>query len=54
MPTQEEIYTKVSATLVEALMGNGYRQRQELRRFQLVRQVPLPTAAARSTSSSIF
>lgn len=28
------------ATLVEALMGNGYRQRQELRRFQLVRQVP--------------
>jgi hypothetical protein len=28
------------ATLVEALMGSGYRQRQELRRFQLVRQVP--------------
>jgi hypothetical protein len=28
------------ATLVQALMGNGYRQRQELRRFQLVRQVP--------------
>ena len=28
------------ATLVEALMGNGYQQRQELRRFQLVRQVP--------------
>ena len=28
------------ATLVEALMGNGYRQRGELRRFQLVRQVP--------------
>ncbi|WP_448207487.1 nucleotidyl transferase AbiEii/AbiGii toxin family protein [Azospirillum sp. sgz302134] len=27
-------------TLVEALMGNGYHQRQELRRFQLVRQVP--------------
>src|SRR5580658_922799 len=25
------------ATLVEALMGNGYRQRGELRRFQLVR-----------------
>jgi len=28
------------ATLVEALMGNGYEQRGELRRFQLVRQVP--------------
>lgn len=28
------------ATLVEALMGNGYQQRQSLRRFQLVRQVP--------------
>ena len=28
------------ATLVEALMGNGYQQRQALRRFQLVRQVP--------------
>ena len=28
------------AKLVEALMGNGYQQRQELRRFQLVRQVP--------------
>lgn len=27
-------------TLVEALMGNGYQQRQALRRFQLVRQVP--------------
>ena len=26
-------------TLVEALMGNGYKQREELRRFQLVRQV---------------
>ncbi len=29
------------ATLVEALMGNGYEQRGELRRFQLVRQVPV-------------
>lgn len=28
------------ATLVEALMGNGYEQRKELRRFQLVRNVP--------------
>lgn len=28
------------ATLVEALMGAGYQQRKELRRFQLVRQVP--------------
>ncbi|MBF0393598.1 MAG: nucleotidyl transferase AbiEii/AbiGii toxin family protein [Alphaproteobacteria bacterium] len=28
------------ATLIEALMGNGYQQRQALRRFQLVRQVP--------------
>ena len=27
------------ATLVEALMGHGYQQRTELRRFQLVRQV---------------
>lgn len=27
------------ATLVEALMAHGYQQRQELRRFQLVRQV---------------
>jgi len=27
------------ATLVGALMGNGYQQRRELRRFQLVRQV---------------
>ncbi|WP_078864218.1 nucleotidyl transferase AbiEii/AbiGii toxin family protein [Streptomyces sp. AcH 505] len=27
-------------TLVEALMGQGYKQREELRRFQLVRQVP--------------
>jgi hypothetical protein len=29
------------ATLVEALQGNGYRQREGLRRFQLVRQVPV-------------
>jgi hypothetical protein len=28
------------ATLVEALMGHGYQQRKELKRFQLVRQVP--------------
>jgi hypothetical protein len=28
------------ATLVEALMPHGYGQRKELRRFQLVRQVP--------------
>jgi hypothetical protein len=28
------------ATLVQALMGNGYQQGKELRRFQLVRQVP--------------
>jgi hypothetical protein len=28
------------ATLIEALMGNGYQQREELRRFQLVRLVP--------------
>lgn len=28
------------AILVEALMGHGYQQREELRRFQLVRQVP--------------
>lgn len=28
------------ATLVEALMGNGYQQQQSLRRFQLMRQVP--------------
>src|SRR5882724_8852139 len=28
------------ATLVAALMGHGYQQREELRRFQLVRQVP--------------
>lgn len=27
--------------LVEALMGQGYKQRQELRRFQLIRQVPV-------------
>ncbi|HEY1965284.1 MAG TPA: nucleotidyl transferase AbiEii/AbiGii toxin family protein [Acidobacteriaceae bacterium] len=28
------------ATLVEALTGHGYKQRAELRRFQLARQVP--------------
>lgn len=29
------------ATLVEALMSHGYRQRSELRRFQLLRHVPV-------------
>ncbi|MGY2811932.1 nucleotidyl transferase AbiEii/AbiGii toxin family protein [Bradyrhizobium sp. USDA 4506] len=29
------------ATLVEALMGQGYKKREELRRFQLVREVPV-------------
>jgi hypothetical protein len=33
-------------TLVEALMGNGYKQREELRRFQLVRQVPVDDGGA--------
>jgi hypothetical protein len=28
------------ATLIDALRGHGYQQRKELRRFQLVRQVP--------------
>ena len=28
------------ATLIEALRGHGYQQRRELRRFQLVREVP--------------
>lgn len=28
------------ATLIDALRGHGYHQREELRRFQLVRQVP--------------
>ncbi len=28
------------ANLVEALKGKGYEQREELKRFQLVRQVP--------------
>lgn len=28
------------ATLIDALRGHGYEQREELRRFQLVRQVP--------------
>ncbi len=34
------------ATLIEALMGNGYEQRGELRRFQLVRQVPVQDGGA--------
>ncbi|SDB31800.1 hypothetical protein SAMN03159382_02626 [Pseudomonas sp. NFACC23-1] len=34
------------ATLVEALMGNGYEQRGELRRSQLVRQVPVNDGGA--------
>ncbi|MGO6746606.1 nucleotidyl transferase AbiEii/AbiGii toxin family protein [Rhizobium ruizarguesonis] len=33
-------------TLVEALMGNGYKQREELRRFQLVREVPVGDGGA--------
>ncbi|MCW0001526.1 hypothetical protein OE766_25230 [Pararhizobium sp. YC-54] len=32
--------------LVEALMGNGYKQREELRRFQLVREVPVNDGGA--------
>jgi hypothetical protein len=32
--------------LVEALMGNGYKQREELRRFQLVREVPVDDGGA--------
>jgi hypothetical protein len=32
-------------TLVEALIGNGYRQRGYLRRFQLVREVPVDGGA---------
>lgn len=34
------------ATLVGALMGHGYEQRGELRRFQLVRQVPVQDGGA--------
>lgn len=34
------------AMLVEALMGHGYQQREELRRFQLVRQVPASDGGA--------
>jgi len=34
------------ATLVEALMGNGYEQRGDLRRFQLVRPVPAEDGGA--------
>lgn len=34
------------ATLVGALMGHGYQQRGELRRFQLVRQVPVQDGGA--------
>ncbi|NTZ63885.1 nucleotidyl transferase AbiEii/AbiGii toxin family protein [Agrobacterium tumefaciens] len=33
-------------TLIEALMGHGYKQREELRRFQLVREVPLNDGGA--------
>jgi hypothetical protein len=33
-------------TLVEALVGNGYKQHEELRRFQLVRQVPVEDGGA--------
>lgn len=34
------------ATLVDALMEQGYRQRTELRRFQLARQVPVADGGA--------
>jgi hypothetical protein len=34
------------ATLVQALMGHGYEQRKELRRFQLVRSVPAADGGA--------
>lgn len=34
------------AMLVKALMGHGYQQREELRRFQLVRQVPASDGGA--------
>lgn len=34
------------ATLVRALMGHGYRQRETHRRFQLVRQVPVADGGA--------
>lgn len=34
------------ATLIGALMGNGYQQREELRRFQLVRQVAVQDGGA--------
>lgn len=33
-------------TLVEALMGQGYKQREELRRFQLVREVSVDDGGA--------
>ena len=33
-------------SLVEALMGQGYKQREELRRFQLVREVPVDDGGA--------
>jgi hypothetical protein len=34
------------ASLIDALRGHGYHQRQELRRFQLVRQVPTQDGGA--------
>lgn len=34
------------ATLIDALRGHGYHQREELRRFQLVRQVPTEDGGA--------
>lgn len=34
------------ANLVEALKGTGYQQREELKRFQLVRQVPVADGGA--------
>ena len=36
----EALADKEYATLVAALMGHGYQQRDGLRRFQLVRQIP--------------
>ena len=39
--------------LVEALQQQGYLQRDNLRRFQLVRTVPPATTGPTSTSSSI-
>jgi hypothetical protein len=37
------------ATLIEALLGHGYEQRKELRRFQLVRRM-VPTMRGRRST----